>query len=100
MTARLCGRSRTVIIAWMGRPTAARSTCACTSVITPRTRSARTRSSEVDGATPSTAARSRLLRRPSDCNAAPDASREPSTDADGTDRRDADKITKGLRLHP
>jgi hypothetical protein len=40
-----------VIMAWIGRPTASRSTAACTPVITARLRNERTRSSAVDGAT-------------------------------------------------
>ena len=70
MFVRVGGRIRIATSACTGRPRAARSTSSRAPVMTPRSRSARVRSSAVVGATPTAAATSRLVRRASTCSAA------------------------------
>ncbi len=68
IASRDCGRIRIEISACTPRPSRSKSTAAWNPVRTPRARSARVRSSAVDGAIPTASASSRLVCRPSRCN--------------------------------
>src|SRR5579863_10172208 len=68
MTGRLSGRTWNAMSAWTVRPTLARLTSAWNPASTPRSRSSRVRTWQLDAAMPIRAASSRLLSRAFDCS--------------------------------